>query len=81
MPLCGRVLIAVCPAMTTRISRFAQAAEPATTNVIAEAIPSPLPEEWAAEISGQGASSIGRGGCTRYDAADSGWPGSRFHVD
>ena len=50
-------------------------------DAVVEAIPSPPPEDWAVERSGEESSCTGGGGCTGGGAASTGWPGSGFHVD
>ena len=51
------------------------ATEPAPADVVVEAIPPPVPEEWEAEFDTAGAS------CTGCTGADSACPRGRFHVD
>jgi hypothetical protein len=74
-------VIAVCLALATGAMPLAQAAEPAMNDGVVEAIPSPPPEDWAVERSGEESSCTGGGGCTGGGAASTGWPGSGFHVD
>jgi hypothetical protein len=57
------------------LARTAEPTEPAATEVVVEAIPPPLPDEWEDEFAAAGAS------CTGCDGAGSGSLGSRFRVD
>jgi hypothetical protein len=57
------------------LARTAEPPEPPATEVVVEAIPPPLPDEWEDEFAAAGAS------CTGCDGAGSGSLGSRFRVD
>ena len=80
-PFCGRLVIAVCLALATGAMPLAQASEPAMNDGIVKAIPSPPPQDWAVERSGEESCRTGCGGCTGGGAGSTGWPGSGFHVD
>lgn len=66
------LVLAICIAP---LARTAEPPEPAATEVVVEAIPPPLPDEWEDEFAAAGAS------CTGCDGAGSGSLGSRFRVD
>jgi hypothetical protein len=70
----GCLAIAAWLALAAGPAHFAGAADPAAGAVEAGAIPPPVPEEWAADLSAVPS----RTSCT---GADSGWGRSRFHVD
>ncbi|GDX95442.1 hypothetical protein LBMAG47_11060 [Planctomycetia bacterium] len=71
----GCLAIAACLAWAAGVSPLAMATEPAPADVVVEAIPPPVPEEWEAEFDTAGAS------CTGCTGAESAWHRGRFHVD
>ena len=74
----GRLVVIACLALAAGVAPPARATEPAEADIVAEAIPPPVPEEWGPELAHPGSSCSG---CIGDDGADSAWSGSRFRVD
>jgi hypothetical protein len=70
----GCLAVVACLALTAEAAPLGWAAEPADAAIDAEAIPLPVPEEWAAELSAAPS-------CTSCTGGDSSWGRSRFRVD
>jgi len=68
-----RLAIIACLAMAAGPALFARAAEPAAAKIDVEAIPPPVPEDWAAELSAENS-------CTSCTGDTSGWSRSRFRA-
>jgi hypothetical protein len=70
----GCLVVVACLALAAGPAPLAGAAEPPAAEIDVEAIPPPVPEEWAAELATVAS-------CTSCTGADPGGIGSRFRVN